>query len=190
MVWAARTETAGDWWGVNIVQCWLGSLAETMVQITVSDLFFIHDRGLMNSIYIWVANTGSNLAPVAAGYVTNSQGWRWVWWWFVILFGVTLVMFIFGFQETKFNWKDAIQAKPVTFDQPSANSVIVDTKNEKHVFDKSQQDGPGGEDLEKFSEENRPRNLSVVVVDATIPRKSYWQTLTFVSFSDIHGSLP
>ena len=59
MVWAAKTETAGDWWGVNVVQCWLGSLAETMVQITVSDLFFIHDRGMMNSIYIWVANTGS-----------------------------------------------------------------------------------------------------------------------------------
>lgn len=63
------------------------------VQITVADLFFIHQRGLMNSIYIWVANTGANLAPVAAGFITDSQGWRWVWWYFVIFFGVTLLMF-------------------------------------------------------------------------------------------------
>lgn len=33
MVWAARTKTAGDWWGVNVMQCWLGSLAEVMVQV-------------------------------------------------------------------------------------------------------------------------------------------------------------
>lgn len=51
MVWAARTQTAGDWWGVNVVQCWLGSLAEVLVQITVANIFFIHQRGMMNSIY-------------------------------------------------------------------------------------------------------------------------------------------
>jgi MFS family permease len=185
MIWAARTQTAGDWWGVNVVQCFLGSLAEVMVQITVADLFFIHQRGVMNSIYIFVANTGANLAPVAAGFITNSQGWRWVWWWFVILFGFQLLLFIFGFQETKFNWMEAsaLQGKSPTGDQSSAENVIMDTKEEKPDLDKALQDVPLNGDPEMLPEENRPRNLSVVAVDSRIPRKTYWQGLTFTSTS-------
>jgi hypothetical protein len=44
-IWAARTMTAGDWWGVNALQCWLGALAEVLIQMTVADLFFVHQRG-------------------------------------------------------------------------------------------------------------------------------------------------
>ena len=177
MVWAAETHTAGDWWGVNVVQCWLGSLAETMVQITVADLFFIHERGLMNSIYIWVANTGSNLAPVAAGFVTSSQGWRWVWWWFVILFGLTFLMLLFGFEETKFNWMEALQGHDPSEHQPSHESIHVSTDKEKSAG--MDQDHP-----EMSSEEAaRPRNLSVISIDHTIKRKTYWQSLTFTTTS-------
>jgi MFS family permease len=182
MVWAARTKSAGDWWGVNVMQCLLGSLAEVMVQITVADLFFIHQRGRMNSIYIWTANTGANLAPVAAGFITESQGWRWVWWYFVIFFGCQLLLFIFGFQETKFDWMSTLQAKDV--DHPSS----TDTVDINNSFEKSYQD----QDLHKKSlshdpedvpEQFRPRNLSVVVVDSTIHRKTYWQTLAFSTAS-------
>lgn len=181
MVWAAKTQTAGDWWGVNVLQCFLGSLAEVMVQITVADLFFIHQRGLMNSIYIWTAQTGSNLAPVAAGFITSSQGWRWVWWYFVIFFGVTLIMFIFGFQESKFDWMTALQGE--TISPSSTQTVIIDGSDEKSYQDKPLKESPLNEDPENIAEENRPRNLSVIAVDTRIRRKSYWQTLSFVTKS-------
>lgn len=57
-------------------QCWLGALAEVLIQMTIADVYFVHQRGLMNAIYIWVANVGSNLAVVAAGFITVDQGWR------------------------------------------------------------------------------------------------------------------
>ena len=148
----------------------------------VADLFFIHQRGLMNSIYIWVANTGSNLAPVAAGFISDSQGWRWVWWWFVIFFGVTLVMFIFGFQETKFNWMEAIQGKAPS-GEPSAESMTIETDKEKQLQNTQPlRSGSLSEDPETI-QSNRPRNLSVVVVDSTIRRKTYWQALSFSTTS-------
>lgn len=68
-IWAAKTENAADWWGVNATQCWLGSLAEVLVQMTIADVFFVHQRGKMNAIYIWVLNVGMYLAIVAAGFV-------------------------------------------------------------------------------------------------------------------------
>ncbi len=73
-IWAAKTQTAGDWWGVNALQCWLGALCEVLIQMTIADVggswwnsvgakhltdrsqvFFVHQRGLMNAIYIWVS---------------------------------------------------------------------------------------------------------------------------------------
>jgi MFS family permease len=56
-IWAAKTQTAGDWWGVNALQCWLGALCEVLIQMTIADVFFVHQRGLMNAIYIWVSRS-------------------------------------------------------------------------------------------------------------------------------------
>ena len=70
-IWAANTQTAGDWWGVNAVQCWLGALAEVLIQMTIAEMYFVHQRGMFNAIYVWVANVGSNLAIVAAGFITG-----------------------------------------------------------------------------------------------------------------------
>ncbi|ORY59981.1 major facilitator superfamily domain-containing protein [Pseudomassariella vexata] len=162
MVWAAHTRTAGDWWGINALQCWLGSLGECLVQMTVADVFFVHQRGLMNSIYVWVANVGGNLAVVASGFITESMGWRWVWWWCAILFGIQLVMFIFGFEESKFDWRGAVQGTPwgedvVLSDKTIGDKVAVDP--EKHA-----------------SSEPSPV-LSIVQIDPSIPRKTYWEML-------------
>ncbi|KAH9832135.1 MFS general substrate transporter, partial [Teratosphaeria destructans] len=110
-IWAARTMTAADWWGVNSVQCWLGALAEVLIQMTIADVFFVHQRGLMNAIYIWTANVGSNLGVVASGFITDDMGWRWVWWFCAIFFGIQLLMFVFGFEETKFNHTASLAAR-------------------------------------------------------------------------------
>ena len=58
---------------VNIWGCFVGALCEVMVQMTVADFFFVHQRGVMNSIYIWNLTIGTTLVPLAAGYVTSSQ---------------------------------------------------------------------------------------------------------------------
>ncbi|KAJ5535969.1 major facilitator superfamily domain-containing protein [Penicillium frequentans] len=106
-IWFAKVQTIADLMLVNALSCLLGALAEVIVQMTVADMFFVHQRGQMNSLYIWVMIIGSALAPLVAGYITDSQGWRWVWWWMAILFGVCFVLFLFLYEETKFvEWID------------------------------------------------------------------------------------
>lgn len=39
-IWAARTQTAADWWGVNALQCWLGALSEVLIQMVWLDMLF------------------------------------------------------------------------------------------------------------------------------------------------------
>ena len=78
-IWSARLYTIADIMLINAFSCLLGALAEVIVQMTVADVFFVHQRGMMNNIYVWSQNCGAYLAPLAAGYITVSQGWRWVW---------------------------------------------------------------------------------------------------------------
>lgn len=175
MIWAARTVTGGDWWGVNALQCWVGSLAETMVQMTVADVFFVHQRGLMNSIYIWASNFGSSLAPVAAGFVTASQGWRWVWWWMAIFFGVVLVAFLLGFEESKFDWTAAvIHGVPPSPDAASTKSDAEGQADKKQSASDPEKAAPS-----ELSPGEEP--LTSVQIDPSIPRKTYWQRLSLAT---------
>lgn len=175
MIWAARTRTPGDWWGVNALQCWVGSLAETMVQMTVADLFFVHQRGLMNSIYIWATNFGSSLAPVAAGFVTASQGWRWVWWYMTIFFGLVLIAFIFGFEESKFDWTKGVILGSSISTREHVSSIDLGDQEEKKL--------PLSDPEKQAGAEMSPGDtLAIsVCVDPTAPRKTYWQRLSLAT---------
>ncbi|KAJ9231286.1 hypothetical protein DTO169E5_8041 [Paecilomyces variotii] len=76
-IWSAKLQTVTDLMLVNVFSCLVGALAEVIVQMTVADVFFVHQRGLMNR-------------------------WRWVWWWIALFFGLGLICFIFLYEESKY----------------------------------------------------------------------------------------
>lgn len=86
-------------------------------------MFFVHQRGTMNGIYLLMVavgvsffshilykffsdNTKSFLAPVASGGIALTQGWRWMYWWTTILLGINVFLFLFFYEETKFIPRD------------------------------------------------------------------------------------
>lgn len=101
-IWLAKTVTPGDMIGSNLISGLGGAISETIVQITIADLFFVHQHATMNAWYVFAQNIGTFLGPVASGYITESQGWRWMWWWCVIFLGVNLVLVAFFFEESKY----------------------------------------------------------------------------------------
>ncbi|KAJ5219722.1 hypothetical protein N7468_008926 [Penicillium chermesinum] len=101
-IWSAKMRTVGDLMGVNILQCFFGSLAEAIVQMTIADLFFVHQRGRMNALYVWTWLLSGYLGILIAGFVASSLGWRWIWWLNAIVFGVTIFVVGFGYEETKY----------------------------------------------------------------------------------------
>ncbi|KAL1970634.1 hypothetical protein VTN77DRAFT_4278 [Rasamsonia byssochlamydoides] len=175
-VWSAKLETVADLMLVNALSCLLGALAEVMVQMTVVDVFFVHQRGRLNSIYVWCANIGGSLAPLAAGYITVSQGWRWVWWWNAILFSAGLVAFLFLYEETKFS-------RAVVVDGIS----LAGTQEEMPVRlkKKDEESQPKMSDPKEKQVETGPDNSGVtsISIDPTIPQKTYWQRLALWSSS-------
>ncbi|RMZ75809.1 hypothetical protein DV738_g5268, partial [Chaetothyriales sp. CBS 135597] len=177
-IWSARMQNVGDLMAVNILECLVGALNEVMIQMTVADVFFVHQRGLMNSIFIWTWIFGGSLAPVAAGYVTISQGWRWVWWWTAILMGVFLVIMFFFYEETKYDHRTI--------------------KNLSTPGNHSQDDGPGQvKERPSLSKDADTTSVAVQLeteltrpqIDPTIPVKPYWKKLALWSSTSSGGSL-
>ncbi|KAM0329246.1 hypothetical protein ACHAQA_004548 [Verticillium albo-atrum] len=101
-IWQAVLNTNGELMASNLVMCLGAAVSETIVQITIVDLFFINQYATMNGLFLLMQFGGAYLGPVAAGYIIDSQGWRWMWWWCSIFFGLLLVLFIFFFEETAY----------------------------------------------------------------------------------------
>lgn len=102
VVWQAKVYTFGDLIGSNLISGLGGAISETLVQITIVDVFFVHQHGLMNGWYLVATGLGVFLGPVASGYIVESQGWRWMWWWCVIFMSIQFLSVVFLFEESKY----------------------------------------------------------------------------------------
>jgi len=85
---------------VNILTGFGAAPVDSLVQISVTDIFFTHERGTRLSWFAFALGTGSYLGPVAAGYISESQTWRRCFWYFVVFFGVIMLLQIFTLEES------------------------------------------------------------------------------------------
>ena len=165
-IWLAETYTVGDLMGGGLISGIGGAISETIVQMTIADMFFVHQHATMNGWYVIIQSTGALLGPVASGYIVVAQGWRWIWWWCVIFFGVTLLCVVFLFEESKYipvlNSVDAT---------PAVQSVVGSSKNPK--------DG----DLQDTK--NPVETIaSRVTTNTQIEPKSYFQRMALITPTD------
>jgi MFS family permease len=178
-VWFAKTYTAGDLWGSNAISGLGGAISETIVEITIADLFFVHHHAAMNAWYVFATSAGAFLGPVASGYVVNSQGWRWMFWWCVIFFSVNLILIICFFEESKYVPLSVGHAAPQTNQPSPSTSGGADSGQNGHTVQ------PGSEDTKMAdSMEILGHAESNAGIDHTIKRKSYQERLRLITKTD------
>ncbi|KAM5352835.1 hypothetical protein ACJ41O_005557 [Fusarium nematophilum] len=100
--WSARMQTEAELHLTNLIYGLAGATNETISQMTIADLFFVHQRGRINALYLTAVMVASFLTPMVAGVQAQNQGWRASY----ITLGISLallsVIFIFGYEETKY----------------------------------------------------------------------------------------
>ncbi len=79
--------------------------AEAMVQHSLSDIYFAHQRGSIMGIYVLAISGGTFLGPLVASFVVNSDklGWPWIGWLGIIFSGTVLLLVALGLEETSFS---------------------------------------------------------------------------------------
>ena len=75
---------------------------ESIVPSTVTDIFFLHDRGERISLYGLSVLGGNELGPMLSAFIIQSLGMKWAFYIVAMFIGFNLVTMFFGMPETKF----------------------------------------------------------------------------------------
>ncbi|AET38389.1 uncharacterized protein Ecym_2679 [Eremothecium cymbalariae DBVPG len=102
-LWPSFIKTNDMWIVSKILQGFVGSPIESLPEITMSDLFFEHERSLGLSLYALMLLVGSYLAPAVSGFVSDSESWRWVMWGCAVLDVFCFIFLFFFMEETNYN---------------------------------------------------------------------------------------
>lgn len=179
VIWLARLQTVTDLWLGNLLAGLGGAVCETIVQVTISDVFFVHQHASMNALYMLATCMGAYLGPVAAGYVVEAQGWRWIWWWCVILLGTQLLFTIFCFEESKYT-TILINGRPEGYEhQPQDQDQDQDKPDDSRR--EEVEDDDADTDIKKNFFQRMDRTLSHRFIDYNLPKNSYKKRMALIT---------
>lgn len=171
--WSAVMTTSGELFTTQILMTAVGVVNQTLFQISIADMFFVHQRGTLNGIYFAntmlgvsktdgfylfgrFANALQNfVSPIVAGYIAESQGWRWSYWYISIFSAAITVIMFFFLEETKYNVQAETSRKEV-HSSAEKSGVVIDTTLAGH---------PTVEQHQEY-------------IDHTIPTLSYWKRMS------------
>lgn len=75
---------------------------QAVIQLSVFDMFYTHQRGRMLSFYLFGQQLGSILGLITGGSIADGPGWRWSQYIVAIIDGGVLVLLFLTFEETLF----------------------------------------------------------------------------------------
>lgn len=121
-IWRAKATSYGSFMGACVVNGIGAGPAETIMPAVIADIFFLHDRGKWNTLY-WVVYMGSLMVgPIINGAMVENVGWRSFWWFNTGLLGLSFIMVVFMFPETRYNRAHTVDAVP-TKSSPAPSST-------------------------------------------------------------------
>ncbi|KAI5969088.1 hypothetical protein CANMA_001893 [Candida margitis] len=98
----SQSSNIGYFHAFRILAGLAASPVDTLVEISANDLFFHHERSTAFSSLILALYGGTDLGPVAAGYIADSMDWSWCYYILIIIFVPLLVLQFFWMEETTF----------------------------------------------------------------------------------------
>ncbi|KUJ06784.1 major facilitator superfamily transporter [Mollisia scopiformis] len=147
--------TNGPYLATKILQGFFGAPVESLCEISMTDIWFSHERPLWLAVYGLSLAASGKLAPVFAAFINTGMGWRWTLWWCAIGMGVAFVYCFLLMEETNYDRKVSLVES--SSDEGSEPAVM------------------SGD--EKAGEKSVPAAV-VETGQVTYPRKTYWQKLS------------
>jgi MFS family permease len=98
----SRGKNIQSFYGVKLLCGLAAAPVDSLVEISVTDVFFQHERASYLGWFVLALYAGSDLGPVACGYIVETLSWRWCYYILIIIFGVLLVVQLFFMEDTSF----------------------------------------------------------------------------------------
>ncbi|CAG8189118.1 unnamed protein product [Penicillium olsonii] len=100
---------------------------ESIVPSTVTDMFFLHNRGELVAIYGLAVLGGNELGPMFSGFIVQALGMGWAFWIVTMFVGANIICMFFWMPETKFTGPrpDPFQSSQAGEDSDSKEPVLI-----------------------------------------------------------------
>lgn len=102
-MWSPYAKSRGQWYAKCILSGFFAAPIEALPELSVTDVYFGHERGSYMAVY-GLALVGSNyFAPVISGWIDDGQGYQWVFYWPSIFLGVGFIYMFFFMEESNYD---------------------------------------------------------------------------------------
>lgn len=76
---------------------------EAIVPCTITDIFYLHERGMMISIYGLSVLGGNELGPLLSAYIIQGLSMRWAFFIVAMIIGLSFVIMVFSMPDTQYH---------------------------------------------------------------------------------------
>ncbi|KAK4615517.1 hypothetical protein CLAFUW4_10150 [Fulvia fulva] len=135
MACAPLCATRGTYLANKVLQGFFGAPVEALCEISITDIWFAHERPKYLAWYGLSLSITGKLAPMLAGFINDGQDWRWVLWWTAIWIGIAFIYCFFLMEETNYDRVHSPHnhASVEATDAPSGLTTPGDEKDLKHI---------------------------------------------------------
>ncbi|PSK33718.1 hypothetical protein C7M61_005182 [Candidozyma pseudohaemuli] len=186
-LWQPWITSNGEWIASKILAGLFTSPIEALPELSISELYFEHERATYMGIYAVSLYASNYMAPLVAGFInqnlrdTDVGGWKWVIFWSVIYASVSFVFLFFFMEETTYERKLRV-AKDDSGDTLAVITSRGEWEKVNHVVtvrSQSQSLSDGGEALQAVTNlGNQAELVSVDDLPDYAPPKSFVQKLS------------
>ncbi|KAH0031663.1 major facilitator superfamily transporter, partial [Aureobasidium melanogenum] len=182
MAVAPMCRSSGTYLAIRILQGFFGGPVESLCEISMTDIWFVHERPLYIALYGVSLGASGKLAPVFSAFINSGMGWEWTLWWCAIGIGIAFVFCLLFMEETNYDrhtTQSSSSDSQAVFEGTGEPALSESEKNTaKDVVQVS--DSPLSND-EKSSEDQHPPNVVAAELGhIAYPRKTYWQKLSVI----------
>ncbi|KAG5806262.1 hypothetical protein H9Q74_009001 [Fusarium xylarioides] len=135
--WAGGASTYDSTLAARILLGFSSGAAECLAPLTISDIFFLHERGTIMAMYSAALSAGVGCGIVVSGLVTINLHWRYIYWVCGALVGACTLLIILTFPETEYNREKMIETETAANVSELGSPSLPSDKSRLHVYWKS-----------------------------------------------------
>ncbi|KAM0327035.1 hypothetical protein ACHAQA_006158 [Verticillium albo-atrum] len=102
IAWVASTHSYASALAGRAVLGFASGAAESLGPLTISDVFYLHERGTIMSLFSCALAAGVSTGIVIGGLITINLHWRYIYWVSMPFVGACTLLIIFTFPETSY----------------------------------------------------------------------------------------
>ena len=134
-LWGALAKSFESLLWSNIIAAFAASSTEALGASIVNDLYFLHERANLMSVYMAFIAGGNTIGPLICGFIVSSVSWRWYKWLAFILTTINFLAVFFLCPETRYDRSAVAVAVPST--TPSSICVSKFSDDEESSVEKT-----------------------------------------------------